>query len=197
VSTDFAGETKGLDPDASVAEYHASRARYIRTVTSDVEKRLLESVGKRRTPLMEEINNLTTLARSRYDAYQATLKAYSAKSPSRVTAGGLLPPGPADRVIAGIDKLYKAAVKAAEEFSEVNDIIKKRKDNLEEIDRKLREQLEKYGRDLIAQLETPAGLESAFKRDPLLYRAHARMMQAQSRRDAVRDTLKSEPAIDG
>jgi hypothetical protein len=179
------------DYDASVREYHASRARYIRTVTTDTEKKLMETVAKRRDPLKEEINNLTSLARSRYEARQLTLRAYAAKAPGRVTAGGLLPPSPAERVIGGIDKLYKAAVKAAEEFNEVNDIIKKRKEKLDKIDDEVRTVLEQHGRDLIAQLETPTGLEGAFKRDPLLARAHARMQAAEARRESV---LESTPS---
>lgn len=174
-----------VDPyDAALAEYHASRARYIRSVTSGVETRLMASIGERRGPLLEEITNLTVLAHSRYETYQAALTAYAAKAPRRVTAGGLLPPSPAERMIAGVDKLYRAAVKAAEEFREVNDIIKKRKTKLEEMDWKLRVRVEQFGRDLIAQLETPVGLEGAFKRDPLLARAHARMVSAQAGRKA-------------
>jgi DNA repair exonuclease SbcCD ATPase subunit len=176
------------DYDASVSEYHASRARYIRTVTADTEKKLLETVAQRRDPLKEEINSLTALARSRYELRQTTLKAYAARAPGRVTAGGLLPPSPAERMAGGIDKLYKAAVKAAEEFNEVNDIIKKRKEKLDEIDSEVRNVLQQHGRDLIAQLETPTGLEGAFKRDPLLARAHARMLAAQARRESVRES---------
>lgn len=176
------------DYDASVREYHASRARYIHTVTSDTEKKLMETVAKRREPLKEEINNLTALARARFDARQMTLKAYAAKAPGRVTASGLLPPSPAERMIGGIDKLYKTAVKAAEEFAEVNDILKKRKEKLEKIDEEVRTVLEQHGRDLIAQLESPTGLEGAFKRDPLLGRAHARMLAAEARRESVRES---------
>lgn len=195
MSTDATGTS---EYDASVAEYHASRARYIRTVTADTEKKLLETVAKRREPITEEIGNLTTLARARFDARQATLKAYAAKAPGRVTATGLQPPAAQERMIPGIDKLYKAAVKAAEEFNEVNDIIRKRKEKLDTIDREVRQLLEQHGRDLIAQLETPTGLEGAFKRDPLLFRAHTRMLEAQSRRAAVIDSSKrTEPAIDG
>jgi hypothetical protein len=194
VSSEFAGDPKsGPDADSSVAEYHASRARYIRTVTSDAEKRLMETIGKRREHLTEEMANLSLLAQSRYEIYQGTLKTYAAKAPSRVKGGALLSPGPAERMVAGIDKLYKAALKAAEEFREVDGIIKKRKQKLEEMDAKLRVQIEQYGRDLIAQLETPAGLESAFKRDPLLGRAHARMLAAQARRAAVTDVLMQSP----
>jgi hypothetical protein len=181
------------DYDASVREYHASRARYIRSVTADTEKKLLETVAKRRDPLKEEINNLTALARSRYELRQSTLKAYAAKAPGRVTASGLLPPSPAERIAGGIDKLYKAALKAAEEFNEVNDIIKKRKEKLDEIDGEVRSLLQRHGRDLIAQLETPTGLEGAFKRDPLLGRAHARMLAAEARRESVRES--SSPAL--
>jgi hypothetical protein len=183
------------DYDASVREYHASRARYIRSVTADTEKRLMETVAKRRDPLKEEITSLSALARARFDARQTTLKAYAAKAPGRVTNSGLLPPSRAERMIGGIDKLYKTAVKAAEEFSEVNEIIKKRKEKLDQIDNEVRTVLEQHGRELIAQLETPTGLEGAFKRDPLLGRAHARMVAAEARRESVRETLR--PAAEG
>jgi hypothetical protein len=188
------------DFDASVKEYHFSRARYIRTVTTDTEKKLRESVAKRREPLQEEITNLNALARMRFEARQQALKAYAAKAPGRVTASGLLPPSAADR-IGGIDKIYKAAVKAAEEFNEVNDIIKKRKEKLEKLDEEVRVLLEQHERDLIAQLETPLGLEGAFKRDPLLGRAHARMLAAEARRTSIMKSLlpaaEVAPAIDG
>jgi hypothetical protein len=180
------GQQNGAnDYDASVREYHASRARYIHTVTTDTEKKLMETVAKRRDPLKDEINNLQSLARARFETRQATLKAYAAKAPGRVSAGGLLPPSPTERMIGGIDKLYKAAVKAAEEFNEVNEIIKKRKEKLDQIDNEVRTVLEQHGRDLIAALESPTGLEGAFKRDPLLARAHARMLAAEARRESV------------
>ena len=189
MSTDqHVSDGKVPDYDASVREYHASRARYIRSVTADTEKNLMETVAKRRDPLKEEINNLNSLARTRFAERQTTLKAYAAKAPGRVTAGGLLPPSPAERMIGGIDKLYKAAVKAAEEFNEVNEIIKKRKEKLDQIDNEVRTVVEQHGRDLIAQLETPTGLEGAFKRDPLLGRAHARMVAAEARRESVRES---------
>src|ERR1700735_3393216 len=117
---------------------------------------------------MEEIANLALLAHNRYELYQEALKAYKAKAPGRVTATGLQPPSPAERMIRDIDKLYKAAVNAAAEFREIEPIIKKRRTQLTEIDWRLREQVEQYGRSLIAQLATKAGLESAFQRDPLL-----------------------------
>jgi hypothetical protein len=203
VSTDPAAPAEARDApdyDASVKEYHFSRARYIRTVTSDTEKKLLESVAKRREPLQEEITNLNSLARMRFDARQVALRAYAAKAPGKVTATGLLPPSAAER-IGGIDKLYKAAVKAAEEFNEVNDIIKKRKDKLDKLDEEVRIVLEQHERDLIAQLETPTGLEGAFKRDPLLGRAHARMVAAEARRASILQSLprapEAAPAVDG
>lgn len=180
MSTDQGAEAP--EYDVSVKEYHASRARYIRTLTDDTEKKLLETVAKRRGPLLEEITNLSALARMRYETYQNALKAYAAKAPGRVTAGGMQPPGPG---MQGADKLFKAAVKAAEEFAEVNDILKKRKEKLEAIDTEVRNVLEKHGRDLIAALESPQGLEGAFKRDPLLERAHSRMMAAEARRASV------------
>lgn len=158
------------DYDATVAEYHASRARYIRTILAGVEQRLMETVGKRRGPLVDEITNLSLLAQSRYDVYQVAQRAHTAKPPGH-----------------SLDKLYKAAMKAGAELSECNALIKKRKNQLEVLDQKMRVQVEQYGRDIIAQLETPSGLENAFMRDPLLGRAHARMLAAQARRERIAD----------
>ena len=54
-----------------------------------------------------------------------------------------------------------------------------------------------HGRDLIAQLETPTGLEGAFKRDPLLARAHARMQAAEARRESVLESTPGGEAAGG
>lgn len=181
------GGERGPDDDATLAEYQASRARYIRTITADVEQRVMATIGKRRAPLKEEIGNLALLGHARYEEYRVALKAYSARVLGRVTARGLLPPSPSERMILGIDKLYKEALRTAEAFREITTIVKKRKDKLEELDWKMRDQVEQYGRAFIRQLETPSGLEGAFKRDPLLGRAHARMLAAQSRRESVKN----------
>lgn len=154
--------------DGSIGEYHASRARFIRSVTADVQARLMASVEKRRAPLVTELSNLTTLAHDRHETYRAGVAAYRSTSGAK-SAG-----------------LQKAALKAAAEFKEVEALIKKRREALDAIDRRLRVEIEQYGRELINQLETPQGLEAAFKRDPLLGRAHARMLAAQARRTSAR-----------
>jgi hypothetical protein len=177
--------------DAAVKEYHASRARYIRTVTGDTEKKLLETVASRRAPLTEEIANLTSLARIRFEARQEMLKRYAASAPGRVTAGGLLPPLPTDR---NSGPLYKAAVKASMEFAEVNEILKKRKEKLDQIDAEVRTVIEKHGNDVIAALESQKGLEGAFQRDPLLERAYTRMKALEARREAARDAIMTTEA---
>ena len=185
------------DYDDSVAQYLASRARYIRTVTGDTEKRLFETVAKRRDPLKEEIANLTLFARVQFDKRQQTLRDYKAKAPNRVTATGLLPPSTTERVIPGIDKLFKTAVKAAEEFNEVNGMIKKRKEQIDKIDEEVRTVLKQRTSDIIAQLETPVGLEGAFKRDPLLEQAYKRMLAAEARRESVRAAHATAEAPQG
>ncbi|HEV8020359.1 MAG TPA: hypothetical protein VGP41_03785 [Candidatus Lustribacter sp.] len=153
--------------DITIAEYHASRARYIRSVTADVQARLMAAVENRRAPLVSELNDLTILARDRNDIYRAAVAAYRS-TPGPKSAG-----------------LQKAALKAAADYKELEAIVKKRREALDAIDRRLRVEIEQYGRELIGQLETPGGLESAFKRDPLLARAHARMLAAQARRTVV------------
>ena len=78
-----------------------------------------------------------------------------------------------------MDKVYKAALVAADEFNEVSEILRKRRENLEAIDGEMRTRLTEYNENLIAMLESPDGLANAFRRDPLLERAHRRMKEAQ------------------
>jgi hypothetical protein len=111
-----------------------------------------------------------------------------------VSATSLLPPAPTDRVgNFGVDKLFKSAVKAAEDFNEVNEILRKRRESLDVIDTEMREVLQKHNEDLIAFLETPDGLANAFKRDPLLGQAHARMKAAIAARDEARSRALAPP----
>jgi hypothetical protein len=146
----------------------------------------MQSVERRRDKLIEEIENLRLLALARGDARAEAVKAYGQRCPARVTPTSLLPPTAGDRVgNFAVDRLFKAAVKAAEEFNEVNDLLRKRRAALGDIDVELRTVLQKHNDDLIRALETPDGLANAFKRDPLLGHAHARMKAALARRDAL------------
>jgi len=171
----------------AIREYQLSRDRYFHTLRADAEEKVLKMVAKRREKLTEEIENLRALARIRNDARAQALAQYGRLCPGRVTATSLLPPTAADR-INGADRVYKSALKAAEEFNEVNDILKKRRESLEEIDSEMRTVLQKHNADLIRALETPSGLQNAFKRDPLLRIAHARMKAAIAQRDALLGT---------
>ena len=95
---------------------------------------------------------------------------------------------PTDRVVTGIGKLYKAATAAADEYREVTEIIKKRKEQPRRDRLEAPRENRTVRRDLIAQLETKAGLDAAFRRDPLLSRAHARMLASKARKDHVQAT---------
>jgi hypothetical protein len=185
----MAGKSDDLQAqvDAATREYEVSRDRYIQTIKTDAAERVLKPVAKRREKLVEEIENLRLLGMSRSEARSEAVKAYSQRAPGKVTATSLVPPSAADRLSSpGIDRVFKTAVKAAEEFKEVNDILKKRRDALEAIDQEIRTVVAKHNEDLIRLLETPDGLTNAFKRDPLLGQAHARMKAAIARRDAAR-----------
>jgi Skp family chaperone for outer membrane proteins len=176
------------EAEAAIREYEFSRDRYMHTLRADAEAKVLATVTHRREKLMEEVNNLRALARIRSDARAEAMKAYAQRCPGRVSATSFLPPSAADKVgNFGVDKLFKAAVKANEEMTEVSEILKKRRDALDAIDTEMKAVLAKHYEDLIRALETPTGLENAFKRDPLLGRAHARMKAAIERRDALRN----------
>jgi hypothetical protein len=165
--------------ETATQAYELSRARYIRTVTSDAENKLKEAVAKRREALATEINSLVSLAHIRHETRSTTLRAYAARCPGRVRGTDVLPP-PAGGAFNGDDKLYKAALLAADEFNELSDILRKRRALLEAIDGEMRTKLADYNRNLIAMLESPEGLANAFRRDPLLERAHQRMKAAQA-----------------
>lgn len=138
-----------------------------------------EAVCKRRDLLNEEVQNLTLLVKSRHATREQTLRDYAQKCPGRVTSAGVpLPPG---GVAFGADKLYRAAVKSADEFTEANELLRKRRESLEQLNGELQRKMQKYHAQLIRQLETPDGLANAFRLDPLLERAHARMRAATPR----------------
>jgi hypothetical protein len=182
------------EADEAIRKYELSRDRYMQTIRADAEDKVVQSVSKRRQKLIEEIDNLRNLAKLRADQRTEAVKAYAQRCPTRVSATSLLPPGPTDRVgNFGVDKLFKTAVKAAEDFNEVNEILRKRRESLELIDSEMRDVLQKHNDDLIAFLETPDGLANAFKRDPLLAQAHARMKAAIAQRDAMRAQTAMAP----
>jgi hypothetical protein len=162
---------------AATKAYELSRARYIRTVTSDAEQKLIDAGGKRRDALRAEMGNLQTLARARLEARTAAMRAYAAKCPGRVNASGPLAPLPTS-AFSGAEKLYRAALTANEEFNEIKDILVKRGEQLDEIEKDLRQRLADFNANLVQMLETPDGLANAFRRDPLLERAHTRMKNA-------------------
>jgi hypothetical protein len=194
----------GVDPaakaaqeaEAAIHEYEFSRDRYMHSLRVAAEEQVAKAVGPRREKLAQEIENLRSLVRVRSEARTEAVKAYAQRCPGRVQGTAFLPPAPTDRVgNFGVDKLFKAAMKAHEELTEVNEILKKRREALDALDTEMRSILQKRNEDLIKMLETPVGLENAFKRDPLLGRAHARMKAAVAQRDALRGTGAAVPGI--
>lgn len=173
------------DADAAIREYEFSRDRYMYTLRTAAEEQVMKTVGPRREKLNGEIENLRVLSRVRAETRTDAVKAYAQRFPSRVQGTAFLPPSPTDRVGGGADKLFKSAMKAHEELNEVTDILKRRREALDTLETEMRAILQKRNEELIRILETPEGLENAFKRDPLLGRAHARMKAAVAQRDAL------------
>ena len=186
-----------METEIATRNYELSRDRYVHTVRADAAAKVAGSVAKRREKLFAEVEDLRLLAVSRAESRTAAVKAYALRAPTRVTTTSLLPPNAGDRVANyGVDKLFRAAVKAAEDFNEVNEILRKRRDSLEAIDIEMRTVLAQHNDDLVRFLETPDGLANAFKRDPLLGQAHARMKSAMAKRDelAARDPATESAA---
>jgi phosphoglycerate dehydrogenase-like enzyme len=180
---------------AAIKEYEFSRERYMSTLKNQAEEKIVGTARKRREALMKEVDNLLTVGKFRAEAKNVAIKAYAQRCPGKVTASGMQPPNPADRMtFSGAEKLYRAALKASEEFNEVNDLLKKRRDLIEQIDAEAREVLRKHHDDLVRALESPGGFEAACRRDPLLGRAHARMKAAMAQRDALAGRPAAETA---
>ena len=190
---DQAGQTKpDFERDESVLQaYENAKLRYIRGITQEAETKLREAFAKRREAINEEIGNLRTLARTRQDAANAAAGAYGKKLPRRVRKSGVRPPSLWERIRSfnRVTKLYRIAARAGSELDEVNELLRKRRDRLEQMERETRRSIYLREESVRKKLQTPEGL-AALHADPMVKAAFAKMQAVMNERAKYDERVK-------
>jgi hypothetical protein len=174
-----------------IGAYESAKLRYIRAITQDAETKLREAFGKRREAINEEIANLRDLAKSRQDAASAAATKYAARLPHRVRKAGVRPPSFWERVVTfnAVDRFYRAAAKAGEELDEVNELLRKRRDRLDAMERETRRSIYLREEAVRKKLQTPEGL-AALHADPMVKAAFAKMQGVMNERAKYEERVK-------
>jgi hypothetical protein len=86
-------------------------------------------------------------------------------------------------------RLYKAAAKAAKEFSEAQELLAKRQLTLANLERQLREKLDSQEAIVHENLTTSSGLQYALRRDPLLNQAYQHLRAVTNGPDGEADAF--------
>jgi hypothetical protein len=177
--------------EAVVQAYENAKLSYIRGITQEAEMRLREAFAKRREAINEEIGNLRTLARSRQEAANQTAQAYAKKLPHRVRKSGVRAPSFFERLrtFNKVSKLYRNAARASAELDEVNELLRKRRDRLEQMERETRRSIYLREESVRKKLQTPEGL-AALHADPVVKAAFQKMQNAMNERAKYEERVK-------
>lgn len=177
--------------EATIGAYESAKLRYIRAITQDAETKLREAFGKRREAINDEIANLRGLSKSRSEAAEKAAQRYAVKLPHRVRKTGVRAPSFWERLITfnSVDKLYRNAQKAAEELDEVNDLLRKRRDRLDAMERETRRSIYLREEAVRKKLQTPEGL-AALHADPMVKAAFAKMQGVMNERAKYDERVK-------
>jgi hypothetical protein len=196
VSNNVRNEPGGAVPDferdeATISAYESAKLRYIRAITQDAETKLREAFGKRREAINDEISNLRSLAKTRGDSAAAAAQRYAVKLPHRVRKTGVRPPSFWERLMTfnSVDKFYRSAQKAAEELDEVNELLRKRRDRLDAMERETRRSIYLREEAVRKKLQTPEGL-AALHADPMVKAAFAKMQGVMNERAKYDERVK-------
>jgi hypothetical protein len=177
--------------EAAIGAYESAKLRYIRAITQDAETKLREAFGKRREAINDEISALRELSKTRSDAAERAAARYAVRLPHRVRKSGVRPPSFWERLMSfnSIDVLYRTAQRTAEELDDVNDLLRKRRDRLDAMERETRRSI--YLREVAVRkkLQTPEGL-AALHADPMVKAAFAKMQGVMNERAKYDERVK-------
>lgn len=190
--TNEAGTQSDFDRDEAVVQaYEAAKLRYIRSITADAETKLRDAFAKRREAINEEIANLRLLSKSRQETAMSSAQRYAMKLPNRVRKTGVRPPSLWERIrtFNSVDKPYRAAARAAEELDECNELLRKRRDRLEAMERETRRSIYLREEAVRKKLQTPEGL-AALHQDPMVKAAFAKMQAVMNDRAKYDERVK-------
>jgi len=191
---DPAGDTRAPSAasDAAVVQaYENAKLAYIRGITLEAENKLREAFAKRREAINEEIGNLRTLAKSRQDTATQTAAAYAKFLPNRVRKSGVRPPSFFERLrtLNRVAKLYRNAARASQELDEVNELLRKRRDRLEQMERETRRSIYLREESVRKKLQTPEGL-AALHADPVVKASFQKMQAVMNERAKYEERVK-------
>ncbi len=187
-----AGSVPDFERDeAAVAAYESAKLSYIRAVTLDAENKLRDAFSKRRESINDELANLRELAREKQEAANVATARYAKHLPHRVRKTGIRPPSLWERVrtFNRIDALYRAAAKASEDLDDVNDLVRKRRDRLDAMERETRRSIYLREEAVRKKLQTPEGLASLHA-DPMVRTAFAKMQGVMNERAKYDERVK-------
>jgi hypothetical protein len=175
------------DHSKAQQEYEVAQARFLHAMTGDGAAAIIANAARERARLHEELKVLTETAQRRHEAAIAHAHAYAAILPHRVRKAGIEPPTPFERIGAtfGSERAYKQAVASLDAYTEIRELLARRRAELVALEDGLRKTLDKRQAALKHQLETPESLRSALERDPLLNRAYQRLRAIDKRRELL------------
>ena len=196
MSNDVHNDAGSAAPDfaadeATIGAYESAKLRYIRGITQDAETKLREAFGKRRESVNEEIDSLKELAKHRQDAATLATAKYAARFPHRVRKTGVRPPSLWERLMTfnSVDKLWRDAANAADELDETNDLLRKRRDRLDAMERETRRSIYLREESVRKKLQTPEGL-AALHADPQVKAAFIKMQGVMNERAKYDERVK-------
>lgn len=177
--------------EETINAYESAKLRYIRAITQDAEAKLREAFGKRREAINDEIGNLRQLQKQRSDAAAAAAQRYAVKLPHRVRKTGVKAPSFWERLLSfnAVDRYYRAAQKAQDELEEVNELLRKRRDRLDAMERETRRSIYLREEAVRKKLQTPEGL-AALHADPMVKAAFAKMQGVMNERAKYEERVK-------
>ncbi|HEY5349745.1 MAG TPA: hypothetical protein VIJ64_08425 [Candidatus Lustribacter sp.] len=177
--------------EAAIGAYESAKLRYIRAITQDAEVKLREAFGKRREAINDEIANLRSVAKLRSEAATVAAQKYAAKLPHRVRKTGVRPPSFWERLVTlnAVARSYRTAAAAAEEFDEINELLRKRRDRLDAMERETRRSIYLREEAVRKKLQTPEGL-AAMHADPMVKAAFAKMQDVENERAKYDERVK-------
>jgi hypothetical protein len=192
VRSEAAGGAPDFERDeAAIAAYESAKLAYIRAITHDAEIRLREAFSKKRDAINDEIANLRALAKAKQEAANAATARYAKQFPHRVRKSGVRAPSLWERLctfnqVAG---LYRQASRASEELDDVNDLLRKRRDRLDAMERETRRSIYLREEAVRKKLQTPEGLASLHA-DPMVRSAFAKMQNVMNDRAKYEERVK-------
>jgi hypothetical protein len=192
VRNEAAGGAPDFERDeAAIAAYESAKLAYIRAITQDAENKLREAFAKKREAINDEIANLRALSKTKQDAANAATARYALRFPHRVRKAGVRPPSLWERICTfnRVESLYREAAKASEALDEVNDLLRKRRDRLDAMERETRRSIYLREEAVRKKLQTPEGLASLHA-DPMVRSSFAKMQSVMNDRAKYEERVK-------